>query len=382
MSKPAILLFVDWYRPGFKGGGPVRSMANLVDHLGHRADLHIVTADTDYTGTEPYPGIVPDRWTDLPTGEKVWYASKVGRTKAAWKRLLAERAWQVVYINGMFSTWYSIMPLWLLNGSRQRRIVAPRGMLLPGPMAQGALKKHLYLSVARNLGLFSGVEFHATSADEVKSVRQLLQRGAKVHEVGNLARKSVRTSPPTRTKRVGEAALIDVVRIATEKNVHLIIEAMQGVRGTITLDLFGPVYHAAYWEQCQAAIGRLPSNATVRYHGPVPSEQVPPLFEGPYHALCMPNEGDNFGHTMLEALSAGLPLLISERTPWRDLQQRKAGWDLPLEQDAAPFTAAMQELVDMDQRTYDELVAGAFAIGNGYLNDPAPVEGTARMLGV
>lgn len=382
MSRPAILIFVDWYRPGFKGGGPVRSMVNMVDRLGDRADFHIVTADTDYASDTPYPGITPDRWTELPTGEKVWYASRAGRNRAAWKRLLRERDWSVVYINGMFSFWYSIMPLWLLSGTKQRRIVAPRGMLLPGPMSQGALKKQVYLSLARSLTLFNGVEFHATSADEVHSVRQLLDRGARVHEVGNLARRPTLQAPPMRPKRAGSAALINVVRIATEKNIHLIIEAMAGVHGEISLDLYGPVYHTAYWEQCQRAIARLPSGATVRYHGAVPSEQVPGLFAGPCHALCMPNEGDNFGHTMLEALSAGLPLLISERTPWRQLRQRHAGWDLPLEHGATPFTAAMQELVDMDQHAYDTIVAGAFAIGDAYLNDPAPVEGTARMLGV
>ena len=41
---------------------------NLVDHLGDRVDLWFVTGDTDYTATEPYPGIVPDQWTTLPTG--------------------------------------------------------------------------------------------------------------------------------------------------------------------------------------------------------------------------------------------------------------------------------------------------------------------------
>lgn len=382
MSKPAILLFVDWYRPGFKGGGPVRSMINLVEHLGDRADLHIVTADTDYASTAPYPGIVPDRWTTLPTGEQVWYASAKGRTRAVWKQLLHARPWSVVYVNGMFSPWYSIMPLWLMNGSRQRRIVAPRGMLLPGPMSQGALKKHAYLALARGMGLFTNVEFQATSADEVLSVRRLVNRYATVHEVGNLARRSDGGSVPKRTKSAGEARLIDVVRIATEKNVHLIIEAMRGVKGRITLDLYGPVFHEAYWEQCKAAMATLPPEARVHYHGAVPSGEVPQLMAGDHHALCMPNEGDNFGHTMLEALSAGLPLLISDRTPWRNLRERRAGWDLPLEQGAAPFTAAMQQLVDMEQEAYDALVSGAFAIGNDYLNDPVPVEDTATMLGL
>jgi hypothetical protein len=48
MSKPQVLAFIDWYKPFYKAGGPVRSMVNLVDHLHDRVDFHIVTGDRDY----------------------------------------------------------------------------------------------------------------------------------------------------------------------------------------------------------------------------------------------------------------------------------------------------------------------------------------------
>ncbi len=51
MSKPQVLVFIDWYKPYFKAGGPVRSMVNLVDHLADRIDFHIVTGDRDYMAT-------------------------------------------------------------------------------------------------------------------------------------------------------------------------------------------------------------------------------------------------------------------------------------------------------------------------------------------
>ncbi|MGC9337945.1 MAG: glycosyltransferase, partial [Candidatus Cloacimonadia bacterium] len=43
-----------------------------------------------------------------------------------------------------------------------------------------------------------------------------------------------------------------------------------------------------------------------------------------------PTHGENFGHVINEALSVGTPVLISNRTPWRDLEERQAGWDLSL----------------------------------------------------
>jgi glycosyltransferase involved in cell wall biosynthesis len=49
--------------------------------------------------------------------------------------------------------------------------------------------------------------------------------------------------------------------------------------------------------------------------GPVPHEQVPEMFAK--HDLCvLPTFGENFGHAIIEALTAGTPVLCSPHTPW------------------------------------------------------------------
>ena len=118
MSRPQVLVFIDWYAPGFNAGGPVRSLVNLVDHLRDRVDFHLVTSDTDYMANTPYGGIQPDRWMVLPGGERVWYASAAGMNTGTWRQLLKERSWDLVYINGIYSRWFSILPLWLLRRAR------------------------------------------------------------------------------------------------------------------------------------------------------------------------------------------------------------------------------------------------------------------------
>ena len=37
-----ILCFVAYYLPGYRSGGPVRTIANFVDHLGDEFDIRIV----------------------------------------------------------------------------------------------------------------------------------------------------------------------------------------------------------------------------------------------------------------------------------------------------------------------------------------------------
>ncbi|MBK8339526.1 MAG: glycosyltransferase [Flavobacteriales bacterium] len=362
MPKPKVLVFIDWYLPGYKAGGPVRSVANLVDHLRDRIDFHIVTTDTDYTERTPYAGVTPDRWTVLQGGEKVWYASRACISTKVWRELLAQERWHTVYINGMYSRWFSIEPLRLLRGSKQRRVVAVRGMLASGMMRHGALKKRAFLAAMRLLGAYRGVEFQATNQEELQDVKEWISADAIVHLVPNLGRRSVAAAPPSRAKEPGTLRLISVARIAVEKNTLFAIQCLRDVQGGVTCDLFGPVYDQGYWAQCRQAIAELPANVRVNYKGVIPSEQVPALFAN-YHALFMPSQGENFGHTMAEALASGLPLLISDRTPWRGLEAARAGWDLALA-DGTAWRTKLNELIAMDQISLSVWCAGAFALGS------------------
>ena len=376
--KPKVLVFIDWYSPGFKAGGPVRSMVNMVDHLRDRVDFYIVTSDTEYTEEAPYPGIVPDRWTVLPGGEKVWYASKAGTSKGVWQRLIAEKRWDAIYINGLYSRWFSIMPLWLTLGSAIRRIVAVRGMLASGMMEHGRFKKRSFLAMMRTFGCYKGVEFQATNAEEADDIRHWLEPDSTVHLIPNLGRKLINGVPAIRVKKPGTLRLVSVARIAVEKNTLFAIECLRGLKGEVTYDLYGPIYDEDYWKQCQQAIAQLPKNISVHHKGTIDPAMVPDLFAR-YHLLFMPSQGENFGHTMAEALAAGLPLLISDRTPWRGLQEKKAGWDLALDQPLS-FTGTLQELIDMPQDRYAELSQGALAMAARYLADSGPVDKTLSLL--
>jgi len=377
MSKPQVLVFIDWYKPYFKAGGPVRSMVNLVDHLGDRLDFHIITSDRDYTATINEAGVPADHWVRSDAGEMVQYASPAAHTVANWRALLHARPWDVVYINGLFSRWSTIVPLWLLRGSEQRRIVAVRGMLATGPMQQGAFKKRMFLFLMKAMGCFKKVEFQATNAEEVGDIRRWIGADVTIHLVQNLARKASAQLPPSIKKEIGMLTLVSLARIAEEKNTLFAIERLASVRGRVRFDLFGTVYDQAYFERCKAAVQRLPKNIDVVWHGQLPNEEVGEALTRA-HALFMPSVGENFGHTMLEALSAGRPLVISDRTPWKNLAPTQAGWDLPLE-DPERFTEAVQRLVDMDQSTYDVLIKGAYTLGSRYLSDPVPVEKSLSM---
>jgi glycosyltransferase involved in cell wall biosynthesis len=67
----------------------------------------------------------------------------------------------------------------------------------------------------------------------------------------------------------------------------------------------------------------------------------------------LPTRGENFGHVIPEALSAGTPVLIADTTPWRGLVAAGVGWDLPLA-DEAGFVAAIEHAAAVPASEYAE----------------------------
>ena len=72
-TKKTILLFIDWYLPGYKAGGPIQSCANLVNHLNNDYCFKIITRNTDYCETIPYQDIKSNEWNIVNQNTHIYY---------------------------------------------------------------------------------------------------------------------------------------------------------------------------------------------------------------------------------------------------------------------------------------------------------------------
>jgi hypothetical protein len=68
---------------------------------------------------------------------------------------------------------------------------------------------------------------------------------------------------------------------------------------------------------------------------------------------------ENHGHVIVEAWQAGLPVIISDQTPWHGLVESRSGWDLLL--NPRQWIDTVQHCVDMDEVDYSEWRCGALA---------------------
>jgi len=62
LKKKKLLVLVDWFWPGYKAGGPIKSCVNLCAALNKEYDIYVLTTDTDHGETAPYPDIASNQW--------------------------------------------------------------------------------------------------------------------------------------------------------------------------------------------------------------------------------------------------------------------------------------------------------------------------------
>jgi len=323
------------YRPGFKAGGPIQSIENLVTNLSDDFDFRIITRNHDLGDPTPFDGVTVDEWHQLP-GCQVLYVS--GGARAVLHHIKRTK-FDILYLNSFFDPAFTIMPLVARHLgliAKKPVILAPRGEFSPGALTLKSWKKSPFLLFARLFGLYRPVLWHSTSNEE----KAYIVRATGIHQdavrqAGNI--------PKMITRRQGDAVndrpalplrIVFVARISRIKNLLGALSVLKRVQSAVTFDIFGPKEDADYWRRCEDMLPSLPSNVTCRYQGAISSAEVISTIEK-YDLFFLPTQGENFGHSIAESFAAGVPALVSDRTPWRNLEQDGIGADIALEDEKA-----------------------------------------------
>ncbi|MBF0290156.1 MAG: glycosyltransferase [SAR324 cluster bacterium] len=367
LEKPTILVMAEYYLPGYEGGGIIRAVSSLVEKLGDEFQFKIITRDRDINSTVPYSTVSIDSWNSIGKAE-VLYLSPKKRSLQHIQYLLRKTSYELLYLNGLFDRTFSIFPLLLRRiGSIPKRpvIIAPRGVLLAGSIGSKAFKKRIYLFFSKKIGLYHNLIWQASSNAEEKSIQLFFNASQQICIAPDLPPFASENSYFSRKKQSGKLKILFFSRIAPVKNLHGALEVLQHSKGKIQFNIYGPVDDHNYWEHCQKKFCLLPKNVEVQYLGGVSYAGVPEMMKG-HHLLFLPTLSENFGYVMLEAFINGLPVLISDQTPWCELETKNAGWDISLE-NSSQFCSIIQECVDMKQQEYERWAKGAWQYGKDHI---------------
>lgn len=347
---------MDWFLPGYKAGGPIRSVANIVSALSPYFDFYIVTRNVDLVGTTPYEGIEPNKWLQKYNAH-VYYLSSDNYSKEKIKELIGEREYDFMYLNSLYSSEYALTPLRIRNKHYPvlKTVLAPRGMLGEGALKTKSLKKSVFIKTTKLFNFFKTITWHATTEDEKNRIAKTFGTNANI-VVGEPISIPVQFDSTNKVpKEPGKAKFFFIGRVSEHKNISFALDCFikHKPKGEIIFDIFGAAEEPEYLQKIETQIEQLPDNINVTYKGAIPNEELKKKLQAEYHFMLFPTKGESFSHSIVDSWNSGCPVLVSDQTPWLELEYKGIGWNFSLK-DSIELNGSVNQAVNLDQETYNK----------------------------
>ena len=317
-----IMVFTDWFFPGSQAGGPIQS---LISFMKNSSDsFYVITRNTDLNCTIPYSNIQSDSWqASFQANIQVYYLNENSLTEDFILKIYDEINPERIYLNSMWSPKFTLLPLKVCrkNGLSARVFLAPRGMLKPAAFKQKGFKKKLFLLLTQINKLYSNITWHATSEIEKQEILQKFPN-AKIRIAQNIsnAKISVRKKESTSPFRI-----LTVGRISPEKGYYEALEAIRKWRPNklVNWDIVGLEENQELLNSIKQ-FAKESSSIQIQLHGHKNPDELKSFYENA-QLFFLPSRGENYGHAIAEAISNGIPIVISDQTPWKNLEENFAG---------------------------------------------------------
>lgn len=356
--KLKILILSDFYLPGYKSGGAVRTLVSMVERMSDEFDFAVITRNHDGWGDfTPYPDVKIGEWNSIGNTPVYYFGTDgiSGKTiKQQWAKVEPNAIFAVSFFSSLTTKVLTMRRLGQLP--KTPFILAPQGELSPGALQIKAAKKRGFITLTKNFGIYSNIIWKASGDEEKADIERVLNKPKLMRVVPDLTPQIIypeHSFEQKPAKTAGELRLIFLSRVNRKKNLSHALRALQSVSGTVVFDVFGAHDDEIYWQECQELIKLLPTNIKVTVHGSIDYRDVLETMSR-YHYFILPTLSENFGHVILEALATGCGVILSDNTPWRDLSEKEIGWDLPLG-DLNAWEKVLQNCIDQNQEQFQQI---------------------------
>ena len=337
--------------PGLKNAsGPTHSVYYLSKHMAE-AGHEVAVAYVSGRGTDP----------EFPFSEKVKlmgfpckFSKKWAYSPALQNHLNRNiEEYDIVHVHGIwlfpnFAVWRAA------KNKKVPYIIRTAGYLEPWCLESKGLKKNLYLSLIERRVINDAVSIQATAEQEKRNLQKLafeapiftISNGIELSDFRCSKSKSELKDAYKLPK--DKFILLFLSRIHPKKNLEFlgrVVKKLVDQGQELFLVVAGPKDHA-YAKQIQEYYQEIGLSDHSRFVGEVSREDKVELYHAA-DAFALTTYSENFGFVVLEALASGLPVLVSDQTPWSELNSRKAGYWLPL--DEKKFEDGIGELISNEQ---------------------------------
>ena len=373
MCKPTILIFTLFYYPGYKAGGPIKSIHQITNSLSDKFEFKLITSDRDAGDTHAYKNVKFNEWITFESIPIFYY--KQSNNFLYLLKILNNTRYDAIYLNSLMDKKFTITILLLSYFGLLKYkpiLLAPRGECSLGALSIKTFRKIIYISLFQIFGLFKNLKWQASSQFEKYDISQLIGFDSSELNIICVA-PDISSQNALPINKIGRdikkpLQICFLSRISKMKNLDFALQVLTQIDIPIVFNIYGPIEDEAYWNNCKNIIKNIPNSVDVIFH-----DRIDPAFVMEKLAqndlFFLPTLGENFGHVIAESLLAGTPVLISDQTPWRNLKNHGVGWDLPLN-DPDSFRKAIVESANKSSEDYINWRLIVQKYGYDLSNDP------------
>ncbi|MBO8244203.1 glycosyltransferase [Prochlorococcus marinus XMU1411] len=355
MYKKKIICFIKYYLPGYKSGGPVRTIANLINKIGNDYFFHIVTSDRDVYDLNSFQNIKVDDWNEA-YNSRIFYISNFLYFLYKFPRFFRRESYDYIYLNSFFSFQFSIIViimLYLKIIPRTKIIIAPRGEFSLSALSIKKFRKIIYLNIFKFLNLDQDVIWQASSVYELNDIQNIFKsRILNIKIAPDIPEINLDRNVNNLSLSMNPLKIIFLSRISSIKNLDFAIKVLKELKINVHFEIVGPICDKDFWDYCLKLLKELPFNISYSYLGSIDHKEVGEIISQ-NHLFFLPTKSENYGHTIFESLSVGTPVLISNQTPWRDLSKHNAGWDISL-LNKLDFVDSINNIAKLSPKEYEK----------------------------
>ena len=323
-----IIIFSRYFSPAIKAGGPIRSIENILKIFGKKYKFLLVTGDRDLDG-KIFKNI---KFNEIKNKKnfKIIYQKKDKQNFKEFLKIIKNFQPDVIYLNSFFDFKFSIL-VSVLNKFifDQKLIISPRGELFSAAIQNKYLKKKIYILISKIFNIYSKVIFHLNSIKEKEHTTKEIGKkiNYKILPVFYSTQKKISLNL-LNIKR-DKFIILFASRIIKNKNLDFCLKILNGINFDCEFNIIGQIEDKSYWNNCIGLIKNIRKNIKINYLGIKNRKEVNILMRKS-HCLLHPSKFESFGHVIFEAFLNGLPVIISNNTPWKNLKKKGIGINLSL----------------------------------------------------
>ena len=321
-------------------GGTATYIQLLSAELIRYADLVVVTSKTSnplkLKGVKIYDlDLVLTRWWSL---------------KKDFEKILINEKPDMVHINGIWNPQNWLFQQVCMN-QRIKVVLSPHGMLEPYILKRNFLKKRIALALYQKKAIQSADYLHATASAELRQIRklgfaspaQIIPNGIDVSEVKQ--KNQLGTSET-------EKNILFLSRIHPKKGIEILIEAINLLNEQNILITIAGEGEDAYIEKLKNLCIEKGVYHLFNFVGGVYGKQKWEFY-AKADLFVLPTYSENFGIVIIEALAAGVPVITTKGTPWKELEVNKCGWWIDLS--VPKLVETLKEALALSQKDRAEM---------------------------